>query len=125
MEERKVDPAILLKWFVITPIPTATTFGNATAVREASMDIGMLGYLLTTPYTQFIGESLFWGLCFSLVFISIFARQESVIVPTILGILVGGTMLAMLPPEFSAVANGVMIAAVAGLGYAVIMKKVR
>jgi hypothetical protein len=113
---------------VITPIPTrAYLDSHVNDTRNTMGNITELAPLLFVGYTDFLGVQVFWGIVFAVMFIGLFLTQEDTTILVILGILIGGVImgLGVIPPEFQAVANAFLIVAVSGLGYLLIMKKVR
>lgn len=115
----------------VTPIPTTTfgsTFDNLT---ESNMDISLLGYQATAPYTWLFPTlpSLMWGMVFSFIFIGLWLRGRSVTIPSILGFLIGVFIFSVdyglgigIPPELAAIGQGAMYAAIAGVILSLIKK---
>ena len=67
-------------------------------------------------YTEKVG-GIFWLFIFSIPFILSFIKQESVIIPTILGFLVSGSMFFFLPIEYQTPARSLFYISLAGILY--------
>ena len=67
-------------------------------------------------YTEKVG-GIFWLFVFSIPFIVSFIKQESVIIPTILGLLVSSSMFFFLPIEYQMPARSLFYISLAGILY--------
>jgi len=67
-------------------------------------------------YTEKVG-GIFWLFIFSMPFIVSFIKQESVIIPTILGLLVSSSMFFFLPIEYQTPARSLFYISLAGILY--------
>ena len=67
-------------------------------------------------YTDKVG-GVFWLFLFSIPFVVSFIKQESVIIPTILGFLVSSSMFFFLPIEFQTPARSLFYVSLAGIIY--------
>ena len=67
-------------------------------------------------YTDKVG-GIFWLFLFSIPFVVSFIKQESVIIPTILGFLVSSSMFFFLPIEFQTPARSLFYISLAGILY--------
>jgi hypothetical protein len=62
----------------------------------------------------------FWGLVFVFIFLAIFIRVEDTSLVMLFGLLVAGTIMAMLPSEFRMIGQAVLILAIASVIYVLI-----
>lgn len=111
-----------------TPIPTNTQLmAHFDEVVNSTGNISVIGPLLFKPYEDFLGTQVFWGILWAIIFVGMFLTQEETSVILILVFLVGGIILSysVIPPEYVMVAHGLMVVALMGVGYLLIMKKVR
>jgi hypothetical protein len=78
--------------------------------------INMSGLTSAIPafYTGAVG-SLFWLFMFGLPFVAIWIKSESVIIPTILGFMISGSMFFFLPIEYQGAAQILFYISLAGL----------
>ena len=78
--------------------------------------INMSGLTSVIPafYTGAVG-SIFWLFMFGLPFVAIWIKSESVIIPTILGFMISGSMFFFLPIEYQGAAQILFYISLAGL----------
>ena len=78
--------------------------------------INMSGLTSAIPafYTGAVG-SIFWLFLFGLPFVAIWIKSESVIIPTILGFMISGSMFFFLPIEYQGAAQILFYISLAGL----------
>lgn len=111
-----------------TPIPTDTYLtSHFSTVVNSSGNLSIIGPLLFKPYEDRLGIQVFWGIFWAIIFVGMFLTQEETSVILILAFLVGGIIMSysVIPPEFVNIAHGLMVVALMGVGYLLIMKKVR
>ena len=82
-----------------------SSIGGTQQLNESDLDIDWLGLKAAAeqPYVTALG-SLFYALIFALPFLMQWLRQRSMAIPGIIGIILGGAMLAKVPPEYHMVA---------------------
>ena len=71
---------------------------------------------LSAPYTAIVGNIFFvflWGLPMVILWI----RQESLLIPSMYGLIMGGLLLAFLPAGFAATASAMIVLSVMGILY--------
>lgn len=69
---------------------------------------------ISISYTSLLGN-FFYFFCFGVPILMIWIRTESVVIPTILGMLIGSFTFTFLPPEYEYAAMIFMILAIAGM----------
>ena len=82
----------------------------------SSIDTDAFINMIPAFYTDKVG-GVFWLSIFSIPFIVSFIKQESVIIPTILGFLVSSSMFFFLPIEFQTPARSLFYISLAGILY--------
>lgn len=95
---------------------------NWDALKNTGFDVGNLTVVLPLPYTDIMG-TLFWGVLFGIIFIVGWIRQGDVTNMALVGILIAGTILAFVPPEFVQVGQALLVVSVAGMLVSYIYKK--
>ena len=80
------------------------------------IDTGAFINMIPAFYTEKVG-GIFWLFIFSIPFIVSFIKQESVIIPTILGLLVSSSMFFFLPIEYQTPARSLFYISLAGILY--------
>lgn len=105
------------------PLPQQTsTFGaHLNTLINAKMNITQMTSVTPLPYTDIMG-SIFWGLLFGVIFLMIFMRQEDITLPSELGLLIGASLWALMPPEWVSMAYSLTIVSFAGLMYSLLKK---
>lgn len=115
----------------VTPIPTTTYGATFDNITESGFDITYAGNAVMAPYLWLVpGYEVFvFGLLFASIYLGIWVRSRDVTVPAIAGILCGGFiffadrgLMLGIPGEFSAIGQGLLYAALAGLILSVIKK---
>lgn len=109
-----------------TPIPTYN-FGKHTGeLINATLNqtnVTTIPRILIYPLTDFMGYPLTIGLIFFAIAVALFLRHEEGTLLAVMGIIVGGSILYMVPPEFRMVANAFFILILGGTLYMLIKKK--
>lgn len=82
----------------------------------SDIDTGAFINMIPAFYTEKVG-GVFWLFIFSIPFIVSFIKQESVIIPTILGLLVSSSMFFFLPMEYQTPARSLFYISLAGILY--------
>lgn len=92
-----------------------------TELEESKLNITNLANVLPKSYTDIMVDSrIFYGLFFGLIFLAMWIRQEDVTIPSLLGMIIGGTIWVFLPGEMLKLAQALFIIAFAGLVYSLI-----
>lgn len=108
-----------------SPLPTNTYGAKMTLMMDSNWNLSVIGPLLPTPYTDLVPETLFWGLLWGGVFMIYFVRQGTSWLTALLGIIIGGNVLAFLPPEFQAAGQALLIVSVGAFLYVLIQGRIR
>ena len=95
---------------------------NWEALKNASFEMDSLAVILPLPFTDILG-AIFWGIVFSLIFIIGWIRQGDVTNMALLGILIAGSILAFVPPEFVQIGQALLVVSIAGMLVSYIYKK--
>ena len=78
---------------------TALT-GYKGAINESAVpDFFGFAEATVTPYTNIVGN-LFFVIFFGMFFLMLWLRQENIMIPSVIGIIVGGALLGFAPAEF-------------------------
>lgn len=75
------------------------------------------------PYTDRMG-SIFWGVMFGGVFLQMFLRQDDVTIPALVGMLIGGSIWGLMPPDYVSIAYSLTVVSFAGLVFSLIKNKI-
>ena len=96
------------------------SMGGTQQLNE-SVDIDWLGLKAAAehPYVTAIG-SLFYVIVFSLPFLMQWLRQGSMAIPGVIGIILGGVMLAKIPPEYHIVAVAFLALSILAIVWAIL-----
>jgi len=74
--------------------------GYEGAINESAVpDFFNFAEATVTPYTNIIGN-LFFVIFFGVFFLMLWLRQENIMIPSVIGIIVGGALLGFAPAEF-------------------------
>ena len=88
--------------------------GDEGCYQGESINMSGLTSAIPAFYTGAVG-SLFWLFIFGLPFVAIWIKSESVIIPTLLGFLISGSMFFFLPIEYQGAAQILFYISLAGL----------
>ena len=83
------------------------------------LNISSMAATSAKPYTDIVG-AIFYGIVFGLIFLMMWLRQEDITVPSIVGLLIGGSIWSLMPPDWRPVAYSLMIVSFGGLMYSII-----
>jgi hypothetical protein len=110
----------------IFPNPT-TTFGEVGEdLQYAQYNITEYTEILPLAYTGLFNTDaanalfIFWGLVFMFIFLAIFIRVDDVSLLLLFGLIVAGTILALLPSDFRFIGQGFLVLALASVIYILI-----
>ena len=73
----------------------------------------------TLPFTDIFGN-VFWGILFAALFIFIWMRSEDVTIPSILGLIIGGSLWALMPADWTSMAMSLTVVSFGGIMYSLI-----
>jgi PKD repeat protein len=111
----------------IFPNPTTTTFGEVGEdLQYAQYNITEYTEILPLAYTGLFNTDaanalfIFWGLVFMFIFLAIFIRVDDVSLLLLFGLIVAGTILALLPSDFRFIGQGFLVLALASVIYILI-----
>lgn len=112
--------------FTLTPVPTTTYGGQfdqySQELLEAKLNITKMSTTTPKPYTDIMG-SLFWGFLFGMMFLMMFMKQDDVSIPSLVGLLIGGSLWSFMPEEYVSMAYSLTIVSFAGLMFSLIKSK--
>jgi PKD repeat protein len=108
-----------------SPLPTNTYGSKMTQMMDSNWNLSVIGPLLPTPYTDLVPQTLFWGLLWGGVFMIYFVRQGTSWLSALLGIIIGGNILAFLPPEWQAAGQALLIVSIGAFLYVLIQGRIR
>ena len=74
-------------------------------------------------YESQIGAGLFWGILLATPFVAMWIKQQSVVMPTVVALIVGGVLIAKVPPEFDLPVKILLAIGVSGVLYHMFTKK--
>lgn len=100
--------------------PTNYNFdAEFTNLTNSSLNLINMSVVAATPYTGVFG-SIFWGLFFGSIFFVMWIRMEDITIPSLLGLLIGGSLWASLPQTWVSMAMSLTVISFAGLVYSII-----
>lgn len=73
------------------------------------------------PYENLFG-SIFWGIVFGTIFIMLWISMEDVTIPALLGMIIGGSVWTLMPPEWVQIAMSLTVVSLAGLVYSLLKR---
>ena len=86
------------------------------------LNITKLGEVVPSIYTSILSD-MFWAMFFGSIFLAYWIRQEDVLLPSIVGMIVGGVLIMMLPPSAQHIAYILLTLSIAGTLYSIIKAK--
>lgn len=95
-----------------------TRYDELMTILEDAEDFPGLLEESTYTYRDFIGD-LFFVFLFGIIFVMMWIRQESVVIPATIGVMLGGVMIAMLPAEWHRIATAFIMLGVVGVLYTI------
>lgn len=119
-----------LSWFYARVKATAgdkLTKLNETAWNETQAAIQDADFMRildasTIPYTNIMGN-IFFLMLYSLAFLAIWMRQQNVLIPSILGLIVGSILILWLPADYQIAAVGFLSIGIAGVMYSIYVER--
>lgn len=100
-------------------VAKAKVDGYDNLINEISIDnpdFEKILYSLSEPYTAVVGD-IFFVVLWGLPMIMLWIRQESILIPAMYGLIMGGLLLAFLPASFAATASAMIVLSVMGILY--------
>lgn len=88
-------------------------------IRGDELNMSKLAEAIPTVYTGLMGN-VFFGILFGAIFIAYFIRQEDVTLPSLLGMVIGGSILFLLPPSWKHMAYIMLVISFAGIMYGIL-----
>ena len=105
----------------LTPFEEKNFGKNYDELRESKFNISTLATVLPKTYTDMMLQSnIFFGLFFGLIFMVIWIRQEDVVIPALLGMVIGASIFVFLPPTWMKLAQSLFIVSLAAAIYSLI-----
>jgi hypothetical protein len=86
---------------------------NMSGYPSYVFNFSMFTYAISMPFTLIMGN-LFFVLLFSLPFLMLWLRQESMNIPVVVGIILGAGIFLFLPAEYELAAKGILAVALTG-----------
>ena len=78
---------------------------------------------VTNTYEATVGAALFWLLVVTMPFLCMWIKQQSVAVATVVALISGGLLMALVPPEFDLPIKILLTLAVAGMLWHLFMRR--
>ena len=91
-------------------------------IEGDELNMTKLAEAIPTVFTGLMGD-VFFGILFGAIFISYFIRQEDVTLPSLLGMVIGGSMLFLLPPSWKHMSYILLIISLAGIMYGILKSR--
>ena len=88
-------------------------------IRGDELNMSKLAEAIPIVYTGLMGN-VFFGILFGAIFIAYFIRQEDVTLPSLLGMVIGGSILFLLPPSWKHMAYIMLVISFAGIMYGIL-----
>jgi len=103
----------------LTEIPDYNFDSGYQDVIDSNLNPTNMSLVASTPYTDLLG-AIFWGIVFSLIFVIIWIRQEDIVIPTLLGLIIGAALWSSMPPDWTSMAMSLTVVSFAGLMYSIL-----
>ena len=78
---------------------------------------------ITNTYEAMVGAPVFWIIFVTMPFICMWIKQQSVAIASVVALISGGLLMALVPPEFDLPIKILLTLAVAGMLWHVFMKR--
>lgn len=88
-------------------------------IKGDELNMSKLAVAIPTVFTGLMGN-VFFGILFGAIFIAYFIRQEDVTLPSLLGMVIGGSILFLLPPSWQHMSYILLIISFAGIMYGIL-----
>ena len=86
---------------------------------DAELNPTNMSSVATSPFTDIFG-SVFWGVLFAAIFIFMWIRLEDITIPSILGLIIGGSLWVLMPADWVSMAMSLTVVSFGGLVYSLI-----
>jgi len=100
-------------------IPDYDFDAHFTNLTDSELDPTNMSKTAAQPYTDLLG-SIFWGILYSAIFVMIWIRQEDISIPSILGLIIGASLWASMPSDWTSMAMSLTVVSFAGVLYSII-----
>ena len=91
-------------------------------IEGDELNMTKLAEAIPTVFTGLMGD-VFFAILFGAIFLSYWIRQEDVTLPSLLGMVIGGSMLFLLPPSFKHMSYILLIISLAGIMYGILKSR--
>lgn len=108
--------------FMTSSLATIPDYGfdkNFNNLTNSNFDPTNMSQVASSPFTDIVGN-VFWGFIFVVIFIMLWLRSEDITIPALLGLIIGGSLWTMMPPEWTQMAASLTVISFAGLIYSLI-----
>jgi len=103
----------------LSQIPDYNFDAHFDELIEAELNPTNMSSVATSSYTDIFGN-VFWGVLFSAIFIFMWIRLEDITIPSLLGLIIGGSLWALMPAEWVSMAMSLTVVSFGGLVYSLI-----
>ena len=105
----------------LTPFEEKDFGKNYEELKESKFNISTLAVVLPKTYTDMMLRSnIFFGLFFGLIFMAMWIRQEDVVLPALLGMVIGASIFIFLPAEWMKLAQSLFVISLSAGTYSLI-----
>jgi hypothetical protein len=104
-----------------TPIPDYDFDKNFNNLTASNLTLSNLTTVGAAPYEDIL-SSIFWGFLFASIFVMLWITQEDITIPALLGMIIGGSIWALMPGEWVKIGMSLTIISIAGLVYSYLKK---
>lgn len=103
----------------ISTIPDYNFDEHFTNLTDSELNPTNMSKTAVQPYTSLLG-AIFWGILYSAIFIMLWIRQEDITIPAIVGLIIGASLWASMPSDWTSMAMSLTVVSFAGVMYSVI-----
>lgn len=108
--------------FITSPVPAVADYDfdkNFDNLTDTGLEPEKLSNVGSAPYTDMMGN-IFWGFLFAMIFVMIWIRQEDVTLSCMLGLIIGSSVWAFMPEDWTAMAMSLTVISFAGIVYSLL-----
>lgn len=105
----------------VTPIPDYDFDKHFTNLSQSNFSLDNMTTLGAATYEDKMG-AIFWGVLFALIFGVMWITTEDITIPSIIGMLIGGSIWSLFPADWVPVAMSLFVVSMAGLIFAYLKK---
>lgn len=102
----------------ISAIPDYNFDAHFDNLTDSNLNPTNMSKTAAMPYTDLLG-SIFWGILYSAIFIMIWLRQDDVTIPSLLGLIIGASLWASMPSDWTSMAMSLTVVSFAGMLYSI------